>query len=376
MKCIRMLILSASISSANAEVADIDNSLQTLLDTDFNDFLIYVRNHPSGGATTPLDFRKPIITEVKLLPLSIMVSSSGDAAIPDSIRRVKYLAYNCTSQEQSIKGELTLKYSVGYNSVINKTISSKTKAGLSFPLGGSGVSIGFDNTIDTNLNGTLTTNKFHEENDNEKIDQAIQPMKSRLFILQRTINSGYYKFSGKVLADAVIDPPGKYSNLLSDIFFNPKNKDPKLRTFNVDGTVWDVSSSVSKVFYWIDSDLSIAECESIKKSYSLPSGVFLVKNIESQQVTIPLIDGITIKTSNENGRIEVRSKSISKEMCKVDIATIDHKMTIDAPPNNWSDWITFITHEGQSTYSLESKTQDNNDCLGKTITQVRYQSDY
>ncbi|PSR44242.1 hypothetical protein C8256_24235 [Kluyvera genomosp. 2] len=316
------------------------------------------------------------LSSLSVIYYSAQLFSSGDAAIPDSVRRVKYLAYNCTSQEQAIKGELNLKYSLGYNSTVNQTMSSKTKAGISFPLGGSGISIGFDNSLETNLNGTLSVNKFREENDTEKIDQTINPMKSRLFILQRTLNSGYYNFSGKVLADAVLNPPGRFSNLLSETLFNPVNKDPKLRTFDINGTVWDVSSSVSKIYYWIDSDISASECDSLKKTYTLPAGFFSVKDSESQSITLPIINGNAIKTADVEGEIEVRAKSTASEACKVDIVTIDNKITIDAPLNKWSEWTTFMTHNGRSTYSLQSIVYDSNNCLGHVISQVRYQGDY
>ncbi|HAT3921471.1 TPA: hypothetical protein I9Y23_005212 [Kluyvera ascorbata] len=73
MKSIHIFFIAASLTPAHAGVNDIDKSLQALFDSDFHDFLVDLSKH-SGGATTPIGITKPSIEEVKLVPLSVMVS--------------------------------------------------------------------------------------------------------------------------------------------------------------------------------------------------------------------------------------------------------------------------------------------------------------
>jgi hypothetical protein len=83
---------------------------------------------------------------------------------------------------------------------------------------------------------------------------------------------------------------------------------------------------------------------------------------------VPLIDGMTITTSNTVDTVEVRAKSQGPGGCAVEfLAGRDHVGFV-APPFSYSPWTILFSHIGRLTKTLTEDVK----CDTGVLSQVRY----
>lgn len=66
---------------------------------------------------------------------------------------------------------------------------------------------------------------------------------------------------------------------------------------------------------------------------------------EKKQI-IPLVDGVSIKTSDSIANVDVRGKSIGLGFCSVMVTGEGNTIAYAAPPQAWGPWIVLFSHVG------------------------------
>ncbi|WP_156897428.1 hypothetical protein [Kosakonia radicincitans] len=333
---------------------------------------------PFATATVP-GFGPPwaFVKNITLIPLTIKYESSGYSAIPDSIYRSKVQGFNCSLQDQTIKGKIYNSYKSSRNAVVNSNIKSDSKFSLGFPIGNTGATIGFDKTFSVAIGQNITTNQEVIRTDEDEINQVVPPNIKRTYYLERIVKTGYYFFDGTVLADGDVSPnPDPDSSepfwgVLSQLLKNPELKDPNKRTFHVSGYTWN-ASAYDKNYYWIDEPLTSSQCTALVESYGQSFAAVLVSDNQSQSVISPLFNNMMVETGDAPGEIYVRAKSSSSASCDITFSTISNQVNVKALPNKWSDWVVLTTHDGHASYSVDYTVHNITECSTPVEPQIKY----
>lgn len=89
---------------------------------------------------------------------------------------------------------------------------------------------------------------------------------------------------------------------------------------------------------------------------------------DSVQVVAPLINGMTIRTGDSWGNVEVRAKSFGPGFCATHVTVGDKTVSIAAPPMSWSGWVVANSYGGSVSFEISKEDI----CDTGTIAEVRY----
>ena len=98
---------------------------------------------------------------------------------------------------------------------------------------------------------------------------------------------------------------------------------------------------------------------------ALATPVFSKSN---EQNIIPVVNGMTITTSDSIANVEFRAKSFGPGFCNVEVSADNNTNKILAPPLTWSSWQVVAAHIGVVTYTLGYKEE----CDTGALVEVRY----
>jgi len=90
----------------------------------------------------------------------------------------------------------------------------------------------------------------------------------------------------------------------------------------------------------------------------------------SDKVTVPLFDGMTIKTADAVANVEVRAKSLGPGFCAVTFSAdpSGQRVGMNAPPLLWSNWVTLTSHIGAVAITISQQVE----CDVGVVAEVRY----
>lgn len=86
------------------------------------------------------------------------------------------------------------------------------------------------------------------------------------------------------------------------------------------------------------------------------------------QRTFPLVNGMSITTSNSVANVEVRAQSQGPGFCGVSINGGIGTANFLAPPYTWSPWTTLFSHIG----SVSTTVNTNVECDTGALFEIRY----
>jgi len=90
-----------------------------------------------------------------------------------------------------------------------------------------------------------------------------------------------------------------------------------------------------------------------------------------RQITSGIVDGMTIRTGNSWGNVEVRAMSMGPGFCSTHISVGDRTVNVAAPPGVYTPWMIVNSHGGRVSFNIGK----DDICDTGTIAQVRYWAD-
>lgn len=92
------------------------------------------------------------------------------------------------------------------------------------------------------------------------------------------------------------------------------------------------------------------------------------KGPPGQNVTLPLISGMTVRTANVVDNVQIRAKSYGPGFCAISVSSTFGSVNFLAPPLVWSNWATLFSHIN----SVATTVSTSAECDTGALFEIRY----
>lgn len=318
------------------------------------------------------------------------------AAIPTTVARAVRQYVNCNSEPIKIQDTISVSTSEGIaitkSTDITEGGSVTTTSSIQVPV----KAIQFSMSKQENTNFSIRNSESQSNNlqsvitTTQSIAFDVPPMHTHQVILEREVSNAFIRFNGLVILDADVNFIGiKREDGSPASSITPVGQLSKLvpsesaRTVTLSGEIWNAKGLKDNRKDIVAAIADPAKtCEAPKiEVYSDKVGLLskvisesndkLVSdavNLPDVQRMFPLVNGMSITTSNSVANVEVRAQSQGPGFCGVSINGGMGNATFLAPPFTWSPWTTLFSHIGSVSTTVNTSVE----CDTGALFEIRY----